>query len=122
MYARWDGTYGKGNWRLAWKVGMEYVDFLQACKHYEESYYRFLKGHEEMLGKLIGTASDVYDDAVSNLRSGFEYSIQETNRTHVQDIAIRNAVRRLGSKFQGDELLRIRDTEGSHALSMELSP
>jgi hypothetical protein len=122
MCARWDSKYGKGNWRLAWKVGMEYVDFLQMCKYYEESYYRFLKGHEEILGELVHAASDVYDDAVSNLHSGFEYNTQETNRTHVQDIAIRNAVRRLGSKFKGDELLQIRDREGSHALSMELSP
>ncbi len=121
-YAEWTGRYGIGKWRLAWKVDMEYVNFPRMCKYYEESYYRFLMEHEDILRELVDVASDVYDDAVSNVHSGFDYSIQETGRTHVQDIAIRNAVRRLGLRFMGNELLQIRDRKGSHALSMVLSP
>ena len=121
-YAEWDFKYGKGNWRLAWMVGFGYVDFLQMCKHYEESYYKFLKGCGDTLDKLVHTASDIYDDSPTNTHSGLDYTKQETNRTHIQDIAIRNAVRRLGRVFEGKKLVQIRDREGSEILSVTLSP
>jgi hypothetical protein len=121
-YAGWNAEYGEGNWRLVWKIGTGNVDFLGMCKHYEESYYRFLGKEGGVLEMLIRGASDVYDDAVSNVYSGLVYSIQETNRTHVQDIAIRNAVNRLGKRFEGKELIQIRDKEAPHPLSIILSP
>ena len=120
-YAEWDSRYGKGNWRLAWKVGFQYVDFLQMCKHYEESYYKFLKEYEAVLNDLVATVSDIYDDSPTNVNSGLNYTKQETDRTHVQDIAIRNAVRRLGKVFKGMELIQIRSKEGHGVMSTTLS-
>ncbi len=121
-FAEWDSKYGKGNWRLVWKVNGEVLDFLGACALYEEAYYRFLKQKPEVLGALLKEASDIYDDAPSNIKSGLDYKIQETKLNHIQDIAIRNTVKRLGLRFAGKELIQIRDKEASHPLSMILSP
>jgi hypothetical protein len=72
--------------------------------------------------RLVLEACDVYDDAPSNVLSGLDYAKQETDRTHVQDIAIRRSLVRLTTWFQGDKLIQIRDKVGTHPLSMTLSP
>jgi len=121
-YQQWDGIYGKGNWRLAWKVGNVFVDFLGACALYEDAYFNLLKTHDPIRNQLIAEASNVYDDEPSNVNSGFDYTKQETERTHIQDIAIRRSLIRLGLWFKGTELIRIRQEKGTHPLSMTLSP
>ncbi len=121
-YSEWNFKYKKGNWRLVWKIGDKIIDFLGACALYEESYYRFLKKNQKILETLLNEASDIYDDMPSNIHSGMDYTIQETGRNHIQDIAIRNAVKRLGRRFVGKELLQIRDHKAPHPLSIILSP
>jgi hypothetical protein len=121
-YAAWDKEYGKGNWRIGWIVRGFTTDFLGCCALYEDSYYNFLLWRLEIRQRLIAEACDVYDDAPSNVLSGLDYTKQETGRTHVQDIAIRRSLVRLGARFEGDKLIRIRDKEGEHPLSMILSP
>ncbi len=122
IFADWDKTYGCGHWRLAWRVAGIDVDFQGACALYEDAYFFYLRQHPLTLRRLLRDASNVYDDAESNVHSGFDYAKQETNRTHVQDIAIRRCVLRHGKWFQGKELIQIRDSMGKHPLSMELSP
>ncbi len=56
------------------------------------------------------------------MNSGLDYTKQETKRTHIQDIAIRRSLIRLGKWFEGSELIRIRQEKGNHPLSMTLSP
>lgn len=121
-HSEWNAKYGKGNWRLAWKVGGDTVDFLGACALYEDAYCEFLKDNPHILARLITEASEVYDDEVSNVKSGFDYLKQETSRTHIQDIAIRRSLVRLGVWFRGEELIRIRQEKGTHPLSITLSP
>jgi hypothetical protein len=118
----YDEKYGSGNWALRWQVGDALFTREQMNMLYEDAYYEYLRAHPDILKDLIQTASDVYDDAPSNVECGFSYDQQETDRTHVQDVAIRRVVSRLGQTFQGDELLQIRDNLGSHPLSMTLSP
>lgn len=121
-YGEWDSKYGKGNWRIAWKVDGKELSFVELCAVYEEAYVQFLKRFPDVLHRLVCDAADVYDDAPSNVNSGLDYTKQETERTHVQDIAIRRAVARLGEKFGGKELIQIRHDKGIHPLSMTLSP
>lgn len=119
----WDETYGKGNWRIVWKIGDQFVDYLGACALYEDAYFAFMTGtHPEVTSKLVAAASNIYDDAPSNVDSGFDYTKQETNRTHIQDIAIRRVLLRAGLWFRGPELIQIRHSVGKHPLSMTLSP
>jgi hypothetical protein len=120
-YLEWDKKYGKGNWRVVWKAGDKTLDFLGVCKIYEDAYYEFLKKNPQICAKLLKDASDVYDDAASNMKSKFDYSVQETNRTHIQDIVIRNAVRRLGLSFEGKDPVQIRG-RGLYELSKTLEP
>lgn len=122
MHKEWNVRYGAGGWRLVWEAEGKFLDFLGAAELYEESYYRFLKGQPEVLETLIREASEVYDDALSNIASGFDYTRQETGRTHVQDVAIRRCVRRLGRRFEGASPIQIRDRLGAHPLSLTLSP
>lgn len=122
QFAEWDEEYGKGNWKLGWRVGDLFVSFAEACILYEDAYFRYFEKNPAVFHELISTASNVYDDAPSNVLSGFDYTVQETGRTHVQDIAIRRCVYRLGEWFFGTELIQIRDSLGTHPLSMTLSP
>ena len=121
-FKEWDEKYGKGNWRLAWKAGETFVDFLGVCALYEDSYFEFLRNNPAILNQLITEASNVYDDEPSNVESGFDYAKQETKRTHIQDIAIRRSLIRMGFWFRGRELIRIRQEKGTHPLSVTLSP
>jgi len=122
FYARWNNLYGRDNWRLVWKFGEGLVDFIGACAIYEDAYFEFLKQNPKVLKQLVDEAADVFDDAPSNTNSYLDYNLQETERTHIQDIAIRRCVVRRGLRFKGHELIQIRDKEGNHPLSMILSP
>lgn len=121
-YAEWDAKYGQGNWRLAWKIGETFADYLGACALYEDAYFAFMTADPGTVATLVAEARDVFDDAPTNVGSRFDYRAQETGRTHVQDIAIRRCLLRMGIWFRGTELLQIRDRAGSHPLSMTLSP
>lgn len=121
-YAEYDKKFGPNNWGIFWKVGTNFTDFLGACKYYEDAYCIFLNSRKDVLAQLVNEASDVYDDDVSNVKSEFDYTVQETGRTHIQDIAIRNSAKRLGIQFRGRKLIQIRHDRGTHPLSMILSP
>ena len=115
-------TYGKNNWRITWLVNKKIFSKEEILLLYEDSYFNFLKKHPKVLQQLINEAKDVYDDAASNVKSQLDYSKQETNRTHYQDIAIRRCVVRFGLRFKGRKLIQIRDYKGKHPLSLKLSP
>lgn len=120
-----DAEHGEGGWRLSWGVSNEKrLEFNAACiEFYEESYVRFLKNdakyrtraQEEMLSHIC-SYGECIDNAMTNIQSGFDYRKQEAFSTHIQDIAVRNALRRLGRKFEGppEKILVIRsaDSEG----------
>lgn len=121
-YREFDEKYGKGNWRLVWEVGGHAIDRDGIVMLYEDAYYFFLKAHPEILDRLLADARDVYDDAPTNVTSGLDYDKQETDRTHLQDISLRRVAIRFGRWFTGKDLVQIRDTQGSHPLSVTLSP
>jgi hypothetical protein len=121
-HQEYDRHYGSGNWRLAWSIDDKAFTRAQMEMFYEDAYFFFLLEYPAVLEELLIEASDVYDDAPTNIASGFDYAAQETNRTHVQDIAIRRAVSRLGRVFRGAEPIQIRDALGEHPLSITLSP
>lgn len=112
-----DAQYGKGHWRLAWVVDENGGQtFFNACRiFYEESYYRHLVYKPKDV-ELICSYGECYDNAVTNIGSGLDYMKQEAYSTHIQDIAVRNVLRRLDRWFIGpaDKLLQIRskDSEG----------
>jgi hypothetical protein len=122
LWAERDSKYGKGNWRSVWLVEGDYLEYEEVCRLYEDAYFEYFKKRLELLEYLLEAASDVYDDDPSNVESGLDYSRQGSVRTHIQDIAIRNCVKRLGREFRGQTLLQIRDREGEHPLSLALSP
>ena len=108
LNARW----GQGNWRLVWVAGGLAMEFADACKQfYEEAYFLWLQDHPEAV-RFITSYSEVYDNAISNIASGLDYLQQEAYSTHIQDIAIRNSLRRLGVWFRREHKtpLQIRGT------------
>lgn len=110
-----NARFGEGNWTLAWDVERRIVGQRDAIQLYEDAYVEHLQNNPPVLDWLVSTASDVYDTASSNVSSGPDYSIQEGPATHLQDIALRHAVQRLGKKFAGDHLVEVRGrkSEGS---------
>lgn len=91
------------------------LPFVTACRLYEESYFRWLRLHPAEL-EFACTYGECIDNTPTNIQSGRDYSIQESYSTHIQDIAMRNALTRLDRKFEGptDKILIIRskDSEG----------
>jgi hypothetical protein len=122
LWAERDAKYGKGNWQTIWLVSSDYLEYEDACRLYEDAYFEYFKQRPELLEFLLEAASDVYDDDPSNVESGLDYAKRGAVRTHIQDIAIRNCVKRFGRQFQGSQLIQIRDRIGEHPLSLALSP
>jgi len=110
IHKKYDEVYGKGNWRIAYFWMNDIVSRDFAIQIYEDAYYEFLKKEKNLLKWLVSTAKDVYDNSPSNINSGLDYNIQETDSNHLQDISIRRVVRRLGRKFEGNELIEIRSS------------
>jgi hypothetical protein len=93
-----------------WRMGMQAGGFREATAVYGLAYYLHLQKRADLLDWLVRDARDVYDDAPSNVASGLDYSVQETERTHLQDVALRWSVLLHGCTFQGSELVQIRAT------------
>lgn len=80
-----------------------------ALQKYEDAYYQFLKKNPELLEWLVSTAAEVYDFEIENIQSGLDYHAQEKGKaTHLQDIAIRRSLIRLGTWFRGNQLIQVR--------------
>lgn len=122
LQARYDIEYGIDNWQYAWVWGTQLLPLMPALQLYEDAYYDFLLRNQHILNQLVTGARDVYDDAPTNVDSGFDYLNQETNVNHWHDVAIRRAVMRNGVWFSGTELVHIRHNLSNHPLSMVLSP
>jgi hypothetical protein len=122
LWAERDAKFGKGNWQSIWLVGGDYLEYEETCRLYEDAYFEYFKMRPELLEYLLEIASNVYDDEPSNVESGLDYSKRGDLLTHIQDIAIRNCVKRFGREFRGDRLIQIRDRIGEHSLSLALSP
>lgn len=105
-----DGMFGLGNWRLVWTDGGRILEFEEACRaFYEEAYFRHLSARQEDLD-FICSFGECIDNAPTNVSCGCDYTRQEAFSTHIQDIAVRNVLRRLGRAFSGppDSILVIR--------------
>jgi len=144
-----DTKYGPENWRFAWEVGSNLLEFEEAILLYEDAYFFHLTGlpicsaaFEDDDGKvgwtpvisLSGLAmydilgevlefQNVYDNLPTNVDSGLDYRKQETNANHYQDISIRRVLVRCGVWFSGTkkELLQIR-AASKEPLGRRLSP
>ena len=118
---RLDGLFGEGTgtWRIAWRVGDSVLGRVEALQLYEDAYIEFFRASPETLDWLCRTASEVYDNAVTNLASGLDYAVQEARSTHLQDVAIRRCLVRLGRRFEGDHLVEIR---GAASEGFRLNP
>ncbi len=112
--AELENKFGKDNWKIAHLVDGKLLSRDEALVYFEESYYQFFIKNPELLDWLILTAQDIYDTNPSNIDSKFDYSIQETDTVHLNDIAIRRVIKKLGKEFQGSKLLQIHgeDSEG----------
>jgi len=113
IYREWDKEYGKDNWELMWQWNDELLNFDEAIQKYEDAYVEYFKRNPDKLKWLVQTATNVYDDYITNMRSGRDYHKQERRANHFQDIAIRRAVARLDEVFQGSRLIQVRTGVGA---------
>lgn len=120
--------HGEGNWILRWVVASDRdavaMEYKTACKLvYEASYVSYLKAKPE-LHEWLESYGECYDNAPSNVLSGLDYRKQENDSTHIQDIAVRNAMRTLGLSFKGppEKLLEIRSRGEGLILSPGVVP
>ena len=97
-----DTKYGKGNWEFTWKVGDDYWPFQKAIFLYEGAYFIEMYVNVSFWKSILLLYSECYDNNVSNVNSGLDYSKQENNSNHYQDVAVRRCMLMLGLKF-GDK-------------------
>ncbi|MCU0679424.1 MAG: hypothetical protein MUC28_03195 [Planctomycetes bacterium] len=121
-WAKRDEMYGQGNWRMAWLVGDNLLEYADVCQLYGQAYFEYFKMRPELMEYLVKIASDIYDDDPTNVEAGTDYSVRGEVKTHIHDTAIRQCVNRLGLKFTGKLLLQISTQAGEHPLSFALSP
>ncbi|MEK6905623.1 MAG: non-canonical purine NTP pyrophosphatase [Nanoarchaeota archaeon] len=108
VLANYDQLYGKDNWRLGWDVNGISVDVHGALALYEDAYFQHFQQYPGELHSIASNYANVYDNNPSNVDSGFDYSKQEFEGNHFQDIAIRRCLIREGLWFTGAGLLEIR--------------
>ena len=113
-----DEKVGSDNWTLAWKVGDQFLTYPAAVQFYEDAYVCDLGRRSDLLD-FVCSHCDVYDNAVTNVECGLDYLHEENRRArsnHIQDIAIRRAVLRLGRRFNpAGELLEVRGRKSKGA-------
>jgi hypothetical protein len=112
---RYNTTYGIGGWRLAWLINDHAFEFEEACRlWYEESYFLHLQQYPLEID-FICSFGECIDNAITNIESGCDYTKQEAFSTHIQDIAVRNVLKRMGRWFQGpkDKILTIRSADSN---------
>lgn len=114
IIAQLNHEHGVNGWRLHWTVSLHDLTlnepFNVACRvFYEQAYYTWLRDHPEHVDTIC-RYSECYDNALSNVNSGTDYTKQESWATHIQDIAVRASLQRLGRRFEGtnDKMLEIR--------------
>ncbi len=106
---RLTGWFGQGGWKIVHRLANGSRHSVEgAIQFYEDAYLEYFRSHPEELEELLRRAKDIYDSSETNVESGTNYAIQETEAQHIHDIAIRRVVQRLGRKFEGTELLHIR--------------
>ncbi|KAG2374032.1 hypothetical protein C9374_011111 [Naegleria lovaniensis] len=94
----------------AYKYKDKYITRSSAFTLYEDGYYEFLKNHPQIVDFICNTCCDIYDTEPANIESGYDYELQDSKEkgTHLQDIAVRRALKRLGREFKGTQLLQLR--------------
>jgi hypothetical protein len=106
---RWNRRYNRDGWRLRWRVGDVLYSQAAVSSLYEDAYYHLLAADGGSLAQqVVQTARDVYDHAEDDVVSDLDYGIQQAVSTHLQDIAVRRVLVRLGLWFRGKHLLRLR--------------
>ena len=115
--------YGLNNWKIAWLIGENlrwvggkepvqgrYVlrEFPDNCKLYAYSYLVYFQKHRDELEWIVENYENVFDKFPNDVNSGLDFTKQEANYTHLQDIAIRIVAEKLALEFKGRGLLQIR--------------
>lgn len=121
-WARRDEMYGAGNWRMSWYIEGKLLEYADVCQIYGQAYYDYFRMRPELLDYLVKIARDVFDDDPANVEAGTDYSVRGSTKTHIHDTAIRQAMKRLGKTFQGEELFQISNFNNNHPLAIALSP
>ena len=108
VLANYDQFYGRNNWQLIWDVDGTALDLNGALILYEDAYFEYFRKNPEELKWIADNFADVCDNNPSNVNSGWDYSLQESESHHFQDIAIRRCLIRNGLWFKGKDLLEVR--------------
>ncbi len=129
--AELSSKYGPENWRIVhvWgKRGELVIPWLAAVELYGHAYYEFLKENGEIREYLRKEAKDVYvydEQAIvrgeQHLPETLDYTVQEIESTHLQDISIRRAFLNLGIWFEGKRLICVRGGSDD-PIGSQLSP
>lgn len=107
------------NWDIAHILNGRVMSDAESKQLFVDAYVAHFQKNPEEARWLCNQASDVYDTSPSNVFSGLDFSVQETQGTHLHDIAIRRAMHELGLQFKGNQLMQIR---GKNSEGYRFSP
>lgn len=126
-----DAEHGRENWRIihVWgKEGEIVLPKIAAIELYGQAYLEFLKTNHDIREYIQKEAKDVYvydEQAVVRgeqaVPDTLDYTVQEIESTHIQDISIRRAFLNLGIWFEGDRMICVRGGSDDE-VGRQLSP
>ena len=101
-----------GNWFWAYQLkANKLYSWNLGIQLYEDAYWLFFKTNLTFLREVVKNYGDVVVVDKSDMESGLDYKKQTQKKDHYEDIAIRRCLRRLGTWFQGEDLLKILDSK-----------
>lgn len=107
-----DKKVGTGNWYWAYQFkANKLYSWSLGIQLYEDAYWLFLKHNLTFLKEIVKNYGDVFVIDKTDTKSGLDYKKQTQKKDHYQDIAIRRCLRRFGTWFQGEDLLKIPDSK-----------
>lgn len=121
---QWNDWFGPENWSMEHMFGTLRMPQQAALALYENAYVAFFKKNPDISAFITQNYRDVYDNSITNVQSGLDYNRQEVRDTrgiHLQDIAIRRALKKLELNFnpEAEALLQVR---GARSNGWYLSP
>lgn len=105
---------GKGNWYWCFKAGKRLYSWQWGMQLYEDAYYKFISSDISLVKELV-SYSNVFEINRHDVDSKADYKHQQHSADHVQDIAIRRCLIRLGVWFKGREILDLNSSKFNHS-------
>jgi hypothetical protein len=97
---------GKGNWWWGFRTDKNLYSWQLGMQFYEDAYWSFFRKNISALKETV-SYDNVFVLTGNDIEAGLDYNKQVDRTEHLEDIAVRRSLRRLGVWFKGENLYKI---------------